>query len=77
LHRLDLVISDTPVPPNVEVKAYSHKLGESGVTFMAHPKLAKQSSQPFPRNLEQLPLLLPERIRQCARPSMNGLINSD
>lgn len=59
LHRLDLVISDTPVPANVEVKAYSHKLGESGVTFMAHPKLAKQSKLPFPRNLEQLPLLLP------------------
>jgi LysR family transcriptional activator of nhaA len=59
LHRLDLVISDTPVPVNVEVKAYSHKLGESGVTFMAHPKLAKQSKLPFPKNLEQLPLLLP------------------
>ena len=28
LHRLDLVISDTPVPTNVEVKAYSHKLGK-------------------------------------------------
>lgn len=59
LHRLDMVISDTPVPANVEVKAYSHKLGESGVTFMAHPKLAKQSKHPFPKNLEQLPLLLP------------------
>lgn len=59
LHRLDLVISDTPVPANIEVKAYSHKLGESGVTFMAHPKLAKQSKLPFPKNLEQLPLLLP------------------
>lgn len=59
LHRLDLVISDSPVPSNVEVKAYSHKLGESGVTFMAHPILAKQSKLPFPRNLEQLPVLLP------------------
>lgn len=59
LHRLDMVISDTPVPPNVEIKAYSHKLGESGVTFMAHPKLAKQAKLPFPKNLEQLPLLLP------------------
>lgn len=59
LHRLDLVISDSPVPGNVDIKAYSHNLGESGVTFMAHPALAKQSSLPFPRNLEQLPLLLP------------------
>ena len=59
LHRLDLVISDSPVPANVEIKAYSHKLGESGVTFMAHPMLARQSTLPFPRNLEQLPILLP------------------
>lgn len=59
LHRLDLVISDAPVPANVDIKAYSHKLGESGVTFMAHPELAKQSALAFPRNLEQLPLLLP------------------
>lgn len=59
LHRLDLVISDMPVPANVDVKAYSHKLDESGVTFMAHPRLAKQSKRTFPKNLEQLPLLLP------------------
>lgn len=59
LHRLDLVISDAPVPANVDVKAYSHKLGESGVTFMAHPKLAGKSKAPFPKNLESLPLLIP------------------
>lgn len=59
LHRLDMVISDTSVPANIDVKAYSHKLGESGVTFMVHPMLAQQSKLPFPRNLEQLPLLLP------------------
>lgn len=59
LHRLDLVISDMPVPANIEVKAYSHKLGESGVTFMAHPILVRQSKLPFPWNLEQLPVLLP------------------
>jgi LysR family transcriptional regulator, transcriptional activator of nhaA len=59
LHRLDLVISDSPIPSNVDVKAYSHKLGESGVTFMAHPELAKKSTLPFPKNLEHLPLLMP------------------
>lgn len=59
LHRLDLVISDSPVPANVDVKTYSHKLGESSVTFMAHPKLARKSRLAFPKNLEQLPLLVP------------------
>lgn len=59
LHRLDMVISDSPIPSNVDVKAYSHKLGETGVTFMAHRKLARQSKATFPQNLEHLPLLLP------------------
>ncbi|MDK9724503.1 MAG: transcriptional activator NhaR [Sterolibacteriaceae bacterium MAG5] len=59
LHRLDMVIADTPVPANIDVKAYSHKLGESGVAFMAHPQLARKSKLAFPDNLEQLPLLLP------------------
>lgn len=59
LHRLDMVISDSPIPSNVDVKAYSHKLGETSVTFMAHRKLARQSKAAFPQNLEHLPLLLP------------------
>jgi len=59
LHRLDLVISDTPVPSNVDVRAYSHKLGESGVSFLAHPKLVRKSGAPFPACLEQLPVLMP------------------
>lgn len=59
LHRLDLVLSDSPVPPDVNVKAYSRKLGESGVSFIAHAKLANQSRLPFPGCLEQLPLLMP------------------
>jgi LysR family transcriptional regulator, transcriptional activator of nhaA len=59
LHRLDLVISDSPVPSNIDVRAYSHKLGESGVTFLAHAEIAKQVSAPFPQCLEQMPLLMP------------------
>lgn len=59
LHRLDLVIADSPVPPNVDVRAYSHKLGESGLAFLAHRDLARRASAPFPQCLAQLPLLLP------------------
>lgn len=59
LHRLDLVISDAPVPSKVDVRAYSHKLGESGVSFLAHPKLLENASAPFPGCLEHLPLLMP------------------
>lgn len=59
LHHLDLVIADTPLPANINVRAYSHKLGESGLSFLAHPDLARQARSPFPQCLNQLPLLLP------------------
>ncbi len=59
LHRLDLVIADSSVPAGIDVRAYGHKLGESGISFLAHPDLARQSRNPFPQCLNQLPLLLP------------------
>lgn len=59
LHRLDLVISDAPVPPAVDVKAYSHRLGESGLAFLAHPDLLARCDAPFPHCLARLPLLAP------------------
>lgn len=59
LHRLDLVISDSPVPSNIDVRAYSHKLGKSGLSFLAHPSLVRQVTESFPRCLNQLPILLP------------------
>ncbi|MDO8959256.1 MAG: transcriptional activator NhaR [Rhodocyclaceae bacterium] len=59
LHRLDLVISDSTVPSNIDVRAYSHKLGESGLSFLAHPDLVRQVAEPFPLCLNQLPILMP------------------
>ncbi|MFH1604893.1 MAG: transcriptional activator NhaR [Pseudomonadota bacterium] len=59
LHRLDLVIADTVIPPSVDVRAYSHRLGESALTFLAHPELARQSVDTFPQCLGRLPLLVP------------------
>ena len=59
-HRLDLVIADLPLPDTAEVRAFSHRLGESPVSFMAEPSLAKRCRlQPFPECLNGAPLLLP------------------
>jgi len=33
-HKLDVVISDSPMPANAKVRAYNHLLGESGVSFL-------------------------------------------
>ncbi len=59
VHEVDLVLADTPVPPTVRVKAYSHLLGESGVTCFAAPALAARLRRRFPESLAGAPMLLP------------------
>ncbi|MGV0954446.1 MAG: LysR family transcriptional regulator [Fluviibacter sp.] len=67
LDKIDLIISDAPVPQNSAVRAISKKLGESGIAFVAREDLVKQIHQPFPECLKSFPLLLPRQdsaIRQ-------------
>lgn len=59
IHRLDLVLTDTPLDPLHKIQAYSHPLAESEVLLMASPALARQFRQDFPNALEGAPLLLP------------------
>lgn len=59
IHRLDLVLSDRPIPPTVSTRGFSHKLGESEVSFFATEQLQTQLKGNFPKCLEGAPLLLP------------------
>lgn len=59
VHRLDLVISDAPMPPRFSVRGFSHALGDCGVTFFASPALAESLRNGFPHSLQGAPLLLP------------------
>ena len=59
LHRLDLIISDAPAPPTVDVRAYSHRLGECGLSFLAVPELARKHRRKFPSSLNGAPVCLP------------------
>lgn len=59
VHRLDLVLSDRPVPPGLNVRAYHHLLGASGVTVFAAPALAESLGKHFPENLKDAPFLMP------------------
>jgi len=59
VHRLDLVLSDRPIPTGLNVKAYNHELGESGIAFFAQRRLAGKYLRQFPQSLEQAPVLLP------------------
>ena len=58
-HRLDLVIAGAPIPASVSVRAYNHRLGESGVSFFASPRLLKGLKGKFPACLDGAPMLVP------------------
>ena len=59
MHKLDLVLSDSPAPPNLDLNVHSHKLGECGLSFLAIESLAKKHRPSFPGSLNGAPLLLP------------------
>lgn len=59
LHRLDLVISDAPIPSTVSVRAFNHRLGSCGVSFFAAPSLIASSRGSFPACLDGAPMLMP------------------
>lgn len=59
VHRLDLVVSDRPIPTGTNVKAYNHALGGSQISFFAHRSIARKYARNFPRCLDGAPMLLP------------------
>lgn len=59
IHRLDMVLADKPMPSNIDVRGYSHPLGECGVGFFASQKLARKMRGSFPGCLDGMPLLIP------------------
>lgn len=59
IQRLDLVISDSPMPSHLDIKGYSQKLGECGISFFATQPLAERYGPNFPHGLQGAPLLIP------------------
>lgn len=59
IHKLDVVLADAPMPSNMDVRGYSHKLAESSVDLFAAPELAARLQGDFPHCLDRAPFLLP------------------
>lgn len=59
VNRLDMVIADKPMPPDVKVRAFNHFLGESSVTVFGAPQLLKVLKGNFPEVLDNAPFLMP------------------
>jgi LysR family transcriptional activator of nhaA len=66
-HRLDLVISDAPVPAGAGVKAYNHLLGDSAIALFGTADLARRYGRGFPRSLDGAPLLVPAHGTELRR----------
>jgi LysR family transcriptional activator of nhaA len=59
LHRIDMVLADGPIPPGINVRGFSHVLGECGISFLAAPDLATRLRKHFPHCLDGAALLIP------------------
>lgn len=59
INKLDLIISDQPMPVGISVKAVNHFLGESGITFFASKAQSHQYLDSFPMSLHNAPFLMP------------------
>jgi LysR family transcriptional regulator, transcriptional activator of nhaA len=58
-HKLDVVLSDSPLSAAVRVKAFNHALGACGVKLFGAPALAARYRKRFPASLDGAPFLLP------------------
>jgi len=59
IHKLDIVLSDRQVPDGLNLKAFNHRLGESGMSFFVQRKMARRYRSAFPESLTDAPMLLP------------------
>ena len=58
-YELDLVLSDSPIGPDVKVRAFNHLLGECGVSIFGTKELAATYRRRFPSSLDGAPFIMP------------------
>lgn len=67
MHNLDVVLTDTPLRSGLSVKAYSHLLGECGVSFFGTKDLVAQLDGEFPYSINNAPMLFPMAMSTLRR----------
>jgi LysR family transcriptional activator of nhaA len=58
-HEIDLVLTDAPAHPSVQIPVFNHLLGSSSIALFAAPALAAQYRKNFPSRLDGAPFLMP------------------
>jgi LysR family transcriptional activator of nhaA len=59
VHKLDLVLTDSPLSPALNIRAYTHPLGETPSVFCAARADAPRLREGFPHSLDGAPMLMP------------------
>ncbi|MBM4075894.1 MAG: LysR family transcriptional regulator, partial [Planctomycetes bacterium] len=77
VHRVDIILSDCPVPSSAGVRFHNHLLSESATGLFATQKVAKQCRRDFPRSLNGVPFLLPVSESNQRKSIDLWLINND
>ena len=67
LHRLDIVLADSPLTPHSHIRAFNHLLGECGVTVFGTDELVRPRRRRFPNSLRDAPMLLPTQNTSLRR----------
>ncbi len=67
LHELDMALSDSPVGPEARIKAFSHLLGECGVSILGTAEMVGKYHRGFPKSLDGAPMLLPTESTSLRR----------
>ena len=66
VNKLDLIITDQPLEPGGHIKAYTHQIAESGLTFFATKEMAAQYRQGFPQSLKSQSFLMQSKNQPFA-----------
>lgn len=61
VHKIDVMLTDRPIPPRSALRVFSHLLGEFEIGWFGLPVLADRYREGFPASLQGAPLLLPTR----------------
>lgn len=77
IHRLDMVLADRPLPSSMDIKGYSHPLGDCGISFLAARAVVENLGPEFPNNLHGAPLLIPGEDSALRAPLLRWLERHD
>lgn len=69
VHRLDLVLADSPIPAGMNIRCFNHVLARSTLACFAAPELAATNLS-FPHCLQDAPVLLPTDTSSALRTNL-------